>query len=304
MAQKKYLDLDGLKYFWANKVKKLVPTVDIKEKFKTKTYVELCRSKYSYTDGNSVGAITIEGVIGGWLGNEIGYTNILIPLRIGANPTVTHAGRTIRYSACDIIAVHDGAGKTHVYLEMNGYAMCSSSMKGTPEQWEETDHTPFTTTPHGDEFFRLSRVEESIFDRVYPVGSIYISTSSTNPRSYFGVGTWEEIQGKFLLGHSSSHPAGSTGGEERHTLSTSEMPAHGHVSAPWSISTTTDFKNVNDNLAFKASGSGNMLPRIQSTNLSNNGQVDPGHVSEKTGGGQAHNNMPPFLTVYIWKRIA
>lgn len=288
----------------ANAVANNLSVYNIDKMFKTKTYVELCRSKYSYTDGSSLGAITIDGVLGGWLGNQIGYTNIFIPLRTGANPTVTHAGRTISYGNCDLIAVHDGAGNTHVYLEMSGYATCSLSMKGTPRQWEETDHTPFTTTPHGDEFFRLSMVEEGIFDRVYPVGSIYISTSSTNPRSYFGVGTWEEIQGKFLLGHSFSHPAGSTGGEERHTLSTSEMPAHGHVSAPWSISTTTNFKDVNDPLAFKAIGSGNMLPRIQSTRLSNNGQVDPGHVSERTGDGQAINNMPPFLTVYIWKRIA
>lgn len=303
MAQKKYLDLDGLKYFWANKVKKLVPTFDIKEFFKTKTYVELCRSKYSYTDGSSFGAITIDGVLGGWLGNEIGYTNILIPLRIGANPTVTHAGRTIKYSVCDIIAVHDDAGKTHVYLEMNGYTTCSLSMKGTPEQWEETDHTPFTTTPHGDEFFRLSRVEESIFDRVYPVGSIYISTSSTNPRSYFGVGTWEEIQGKFLLGHSSSHPAGSTGGEASHVLSLNEMPVHNHrnrklpdgsetYSWGWGNQHRTDV--YADTKVYAGTPSGNNPVTQQGST----------HSTDNAGGGLPHNNMPPYLTVYIWKRIA
>lgn len=303
MAQKKYLDLDGLKYFWANKVKKLVPTVDIQTFFETKTYIELCRSKHSYTDGSSFGAITIDGVLGGWLGDEIGYTNIFIPLRTGSNPTVTHASRTIKYSACDIIAVHDDAGKTHVYLEMNGYTTCSLNMKGTPEQWEETDHTPFTTTPHGDEFFRLSRVEESIFNRVYPVGSIYISTSSTNPRSYFGVGTWEEIQGKFLLGHSSSYPAGSTGGEASHVLSLNEMPVHNHrnrklpdgsetYSWGWGNQHRTDV--YADTKVYAGTSSGNNPVTQQNST----------HSTDNAGGGLPHNNMPPYLTVYIWKRIA
>ena len=286
MTQKKYLDLDGLKYFWTNKVKKLVPTCNVKRSFTTKTYVELCRSKRPYTDGSSFGAITIDGVLGGFLGNEIGYTNILIPLRTGASPTVTHADRTISYSNCDIIAVHDNLGKTHVYLEMNGYVTCSLSMKGTPEQWEETDHTEFTTTPHGDEFFRLSRAEESIFDRVYPVGSIYMSTVSTNPNTLFGFGTWEEIQGKFLLGHSSSHPAGSTGGESSHRLTLDEIPSHSHRQYV---------------TAATVSGAG-LRTDYSSDDRSN--AYDQGITTGAAGGGKEHNNMPPYLAVYIWKRTA
>nr|CAI9750280.1 tail protein [uncultured phage] len=67
----------------------------------------------------------------------------------------------------------------------------------------------------------------NIFDLIYPVGSIYMNVNSTNPGTLFG-GTWEQIQGKFLLGMSSSYPAGSQGGEARHTLTTAEMPSHGH----------------------------------------------------------------------------
>ena len=66
-----------------------------------------------------------------------------------------------------------------------------------------------------------------MLDSVYPIGAIYISVSNTSPSVLFG-GTWEEIQGRFLLGRSSDHAAGSTGGEETHTLTAAEMPAHTH----------------------------------------------------------------------------
>ena len=67
----------------------------------------------------------------------------------------------------------------------------------------------------------------NMLNKVYPVGSIYMSVNNSNPATLFG-GTWEEIQGKFLLGRSTAHAAGSTGGEETHTLTSDEMPAHTH----------------------------------------------------------------------------
>ena len=67
----------------------------------------------------------------------------------------------------------------------------------------------------------------NMLNKVYPVGSIYMSVNNSNPSTLFG-GTWEEIQGKFLLGRSTGHAAGTTGGEETHTLTSNEMPAHTH----------------------------------------------------------------------------
>ena len=64
-------------------------------------------------------------------------------------------------------------------------------------------------------------------DLIYPVGSIYMSVNATNPKDLFG-GTWTQIQGRFLLGMSSSYPAGSQGGEATHTLTANEMPNHTH----------------------------------------------------------------------------
>lgn len=68
----------------------------------------------------------------------------------------------------------------------------------------------------------------NIIDMVYPVGSIYMSTSSTSPATLFG-GTWVALdEGRVLIGANSSYPAGSTGGEKTHTLTINELPEHTH----------------------------------------------------------------------------
>lgn len=124
-----------------------------------------------------------------------------------------------------------------------------------------------------------------ILDNVYPVGSIYMSVNSTNPKNLFG-GTWEQIQGRFLFGMNSSYPAGSTGGEITHALTIDEMPEHNH---------TIYFPNAggpygNANIGY---------PENSGTNMTWCAEMCK---TAPTGGGAAHNNMPPYLSVYIWKR--
>lgn len=140
----------------------------------------------------------------------------------------------------------------------------------------------------------------NIFDLIYPVGSFYISAKSTNPATLFG-GTWEQIQGRFLLGRSSSYPVGSMGGEATHTLTESEMPSHkGHLSAefvgtvPQGKGNYKGFLNLDKMTAYGDVGRG--------WNVYAGNEMHP--ASEAVGGGQAHNNMPPYLSVYIWKRTA
>ena len=77
-------------------------------------------------------------------------------------------------------------------------------------------------------FNRTSNFEKNIFNTVYPVGSIYMSTNNTNPGSIFG-GTWEQIKDKFLLSAGDTYANGSTGGEASHILTTAEMPQHNHT---------------------------------------------------------------------------
>ena len=128
-----------------------------------------------------------------------------------------------------------------------------------------------------------------LLDLIYPVGSIYLSVNSASPDTLFG-GTWEQIQGRFLLGMSSSYPAGSQGGEEKHTLTTSEIPSHSHVALYGLDGAVDDFLGGSNADYGVRPGSGT------ATNYA--------YKTSSTGGGQPHNNMPPYLAVYIWKRTA
>ena len=123
----------------------------------------------------------------------------------------------------------------------------------------------------------------TLLDLFYPVGSIYQSTDgSFNPNTRWG-GTWVNIEGRFLLGASSYYAMGWTGGEADHTLTLQEMPKHNH--SYWE---TTDIGSGVPN--FYASGDAPMY--LEST------------ATSDTGGNVAHNNMPPYLVVAIWKRTA
>ena len=102
-----------------------------------------------------------------------------------------------------------------------------------------------------------------------------------NPSTLFG-GTWEQIKDTFLLSAGDNYTGGSTGCEAEHTLTVDEMPSHKHV-APVYKSGSTDFQS--------------------GLNYSSGGSTNSSFV-QATGGSQAHNNMPPYLTVYMWKRIA
>lgn len=124
----------------------------------------------------------------------------------------------------------------------------------------------------------------AVRDAAYPVGSIYMSVSSTSPATLFG-GTWAQIEDTFLLAAGSTYSAGTSGGEATHTLTVQEMPAHNHSFS----------SNSGKAMGYVGSGSGNL-----GGSGSNCASVD----IYNTGGGEAHNNMPPYLAVYVWKRTA
>lgn len=122
---------------------------------------------------------------------------------------------------------------------------------------------------------------------IYPVGSIYMNASdSTNPGTLLGFGTWSAHgAGRVNVGVGTSDQAfaaGATGGASTHTLQTSEIPAHNH-----------NFSGVN-------AGSGNngsSYPWV-----ADNTNRTP--ATANTGGGGAHNNLQPYVVVYMWKRTA
>ena len=140
------------------------------------------------------------------------------------------------------------------------------------------------------EFFQLNvplRLNgEDILSKVYPVGSIYMSLSSTDPKTLFG-GTWERLKDRFLLAAGDKYSAGATGGEATHTLTKDELPSHNHYAA---VSGGTDSYGQN-------------RTAISSFAIKTQGYSDSSTIFA-TGGGTAHNNMPPYLAVYMWERTA
>ena len=122
--------------------------------------------------------------------------------------------------------------------------------------------------------------------QVYPVGAIYLSASEINPAILFGFGSWQQIKDTFLLAAGDTYAAGSIGGEERHALTINEMPSHTHTYLRHQF----DRNDTGETGADVYGANNKTLPQVSAT-------------TESTGGSMAHNNMPPYLTVYMWQRI-
>lgn len=128
---------------------------------------------------------------------------------------------------------------------------------------------------------------------VYPIGSIYMSVNNTNPATLFGFGVWEQIQDRFLLSAGSTYTAGDTGGEATHTLTINEMPTHNH-----------DVRTASGTKLGYGAGVPGFGRLISDGNGFIGDNVSGQYMTGDIGGGQAHNNMPPYLVVYMWKRTA
>ena len=197
-------------------------------------------------------------------------------------------------------------------------------------------------------------VAKQILNKVYPVGSIYITLSTLNPSTILGGGEWRKItSGTMLLSSGADYPLRSTGGEKNHILTTSEIPMHTH--RIWNPNIPVDTRNMmqdhyhatgttennngvqitrpdkgkihvdappNLNLTnWNGSNSGSGTWDIPSNATYNTfttraipltgGNINAGSASIRldfdsmtTGGGVAHNNLPPYISVNMWERIA
>lgn len=139
--------------------------------------------------------------------------------------------------------------------------------------------------------------KSEVLNAVYPVGAIYLSVNSASPQELFG-GTWERLKDRFLLGAGDTYAAGATGGEATHTLTGSEMPNHNHTQRQQAGNGGIG-KCVTDPTITPGDIKG--MPLRNTTWSDGSSQAI---VTEEAGGSKAHNNMPPYLAVYMWKRTA
>lgn len=134
------------------------------------------------------------------------------------------------------------------------------------------------------------KVEDANFNKIYPVGSIYMSVNSTNPSTLFG-GEWERIEDKFLLASGTTYANGSTGGSADAVVVT-----HNH--------------SANDKYVLTTSGGAitrNSTAGTTGTKVSNLLKSDDGiarNTIGNTGTSGVGKNMPPYLAVNVWVRIA
>ena len=164
----------------------------------------------------------------------------------------------------------------------------------------------------------LVTLQTTIINKIYPVGSIYISYNSTNPSSFLG-GTWEAFgKGQTLVGVDTSQTefdtVGKTGGEKTHTLTVDEMPSHTHIqdSHTHSITTMLGYYDRNDvggswtsfgqRFIITGQGFSSGVYIEQSNILTSYVNASTTATNQNTGGSKAHNNLQPYITVYMWKR--
>ena len=157
----------------------------------------------------------------------------------------------------------------------------------------------------------------NLFLKSYPVGSIYVSNQNTNPGTIFG-GTWVSFgTGRTIVGVDTSqsefNTIEKTGGEKTHTLSVSEIPSHDHtvfgITAGAVNSSPARLRLQNDGNLVLYGSNGSALWN-SGTNASSQSktyrQVSIGEdgTSGSSGSGGSHNNLQPYITVYMWKRTA
>lgn len=154
---------------------------------------------------------------------------------------------------------------------------------------------------------------KKLIDYIYPIGSIYLSVNSTSPATLFG-GSWTQLKDRFLLGAGSTYSSGATGGAATHKLSVAEMPSHAHDTPFFNNMTNngemkSDFigvfgKGVTASQALKDTGQTSTMEMwwINQTNTAEGNEW--AYLTSAKGSGSDHNNMPPYLVVYMWKRTA
>ncbi len=213
-----------------------------------------------------------------------------------------------------------GQGMANTFVEVPGMLMHAKDDNSGMAFGMPAEREGFEFRPDWDVYV----YGEKLINLIYPVGSIYMSTVAADPSSLFHGTQWEQIKGRFLLAtgvceantdnafgtiqdHSWNAGLGSTGGQDYHTLTQGEMPEHAHYATgknetengDWSYALIRNISTRSGKLA-AATGSGRYVP------ASNFGYEDLAlaYTTGRTGNNEKHNNMPPYLAVNMWKRIA
>lgn len=163
-----------------------------------------------------------------------------------------------------------------------------------------------TSHNHDGSYSPLGHTHSS--SEAFPVGSVFIAVVGTNPATLLGYGTWSAFgAGRMPVGFNSGDAdfdtAEETGGAKTHMLVTSELPAHNHaITDPGHTHITQRYPTAtggSSGFTADTSMSGTLADNTLSTK-----SATTGITTQNAGSGAAHNNMPPYIVVYMWKRTA
>lgn len=287
MAQtEKPVGTQGITRLWYNFIQKLKTTktelqADIGNKVDKETGKGLSSNDYTSSEKSKLAGIAANAnnyslpkagsALGGvQSGGDVSIANGLISYKSTMPIAKGGTGATTAAQACTNLGALPTAGGT-----MTG-----------PLKLTKNVHYG-TTEPSNPTTGQMFLKEVNVAQLVYPVGAIYMSTVATNPKTLFGFGTWEQIKDTFLLAAGSTYNAGSTGGEAAVTLATKQIPSHNHA------------------IFYPNAGAGNDYAPIGYPNVGSKSTYwAVGSYTGDVGGGEAHNNMPPYLAIYVWKRTA
>ena len=203
---------------------------------------------------------------------------------------------------------------------------------------------PWLTQKVKDLIIRLTDLDSSLIDRIYPVGSIYMSMNSTNPATLLGGGVWEALPtGRVLVGAGTGYTAGGTGGNKTVTLTVAQLPSHshantlaaagGHSHTRGSMEITGNTKYLSADAVWNQTADGAFIgygsdSAVEVHNVTLSGTTAKGYffkfqasngwsgststvdnhshtlTNASVGSGSAVNIEQPWLAVYMWKRTA
>ena len=153
----------------------------------------------------------------------------------------------------------------------------------------------YTSLLFGDYMIQNPMAKSELLNLVYPIGSIYMSVQNVSPEAFLG-GVWQQIQGQFLLAASSTYPAGSTGGSKTHSHKLSSA-AYAKIGFGWINNYNT---LVQGETVYGDYYSGSQMP-----NLPSYSSLESSNVCTPLGGQtDTQTLMPPYLSVYMWKRTS
>ena len=237
-------------------------------------------------------------VPGGYMFGSYGKTGTILVL----DQTGAHIEMSNRKTVLDV-------GEKLVYKTMDGKEIVSI----TDNEISLNPQNGGKLTVNGSEL--VTKDEIPTFDKIYPVGSIYPSFNDTDPSLLFG-GKWERLKNRFLLGASDEHLVESIGGSTEHShknpdvdgtvLSIEQMPSHDHTINPNATHTY--------GIAYCTDGLDGISGHCAADGYAGGAMLKEGYTTiDKTGGGKEHihsqgdtessSSMPPFIAVYMWRRI-